>query len=237
MVGSDPGPKTHTVAPTSPLLVEIGAEKGLPAPDPEGEAPREDPATTKPVPASTLRPGAPKVERASNKSDPGPKTHHARLRWNPALEDCAASPETMLFDDPFFTVCQRGRRRLVIGELPAGLRSDHPPQGRTWRACENRMSEVPAWERAQHYHSLMRTDGYRSIRALALAVGEDHARFARVLRILDLPEKVLVALRDHSDNVRVRAKFTERRLRHMMAAGRTEAEFLREIERVLQPSS
>jgi len=90
----------------------------------------------------------------------------------------------------------------------------------------------PPWERAQRYQRTMRENGYRSIRALARATGEDHSRMARVLRVSKLPEAVLAALREHAGNARVRAYFTEKRLRQMVAKKRTETAMLREIERV-----
>jgi hypothetical protein len=104
---------------------------------------------------------------------------------------------------------------------------------REWRAYQNLMSAQPAWERAERYRRLMRENGYRSVRALARATGEDHSRLARVLKVLELPEGVLAALREHSANARVRAHFTEKRLREMVAKKRSETARLREIERVV----
>jgi hypothetical protein len=54
-----------------------------------------------------------------------------------------------------------------------------------------------------------------------------------VLKVLELPEGVLAALREHSGNARVRAHFTEKRLRQMVAKKRSEAFMLREIARVM----
>jgi len=62
----------------------------------------------------------------------------------------------------------------------------------------------PVWERAERYRRLMQEKGYKSIRELARAVGEDHSRVARVLKVLDLPEAVLAELRKHSTNARNR---------------------------------
>lgn len=75
------------------------------------------------------------------------------------------------------------------------------------------MNEEPAWERAGRYRRLMEEKGCRSIRALARAIGEDHSRLARGLKVLDLPEAVLAALRKHSHNARIRAHFAEKWLR------------------------
>ena len=84
---------------------------------------------------------------------------------------------------------------------------------------------------------MMQENGYRSIRALARAAGEDHSRIARVLEVLELPEGVLAALRDHSANARVRAHCTEKRLRQMVTNKHSEAAILREIERVIGDGS
>jgi hypothetical protein len=104
---------------------------------------------------------------------------------------------------------------------------------RQWRAYQNLMNAEPAWERAERYRQMMRDEGYRSVRALARATGEDHSRIARVLKVLELPEGVLAALREHSRNARVRAYFTEKRLRQMVAKKRSETAMLREIERLV----
>jgi hypothetical protein len=140
----------------------------------------------------------------------------------------------MLMIDSYFTVYQGRRRTIVTGEAPEGLPAGRPPQERTWRACRNRMSEEPPWERAERFRRLMEEKGYRSIRALARAIGEDHSRLARVLKVLDLPEAVLAALREHTDDVRVRAHFTEKRLRQLAAKKPCEDTILFEIQSVLQ---
>ena len=64
---------------------------------------------------------------------------------------------------------------------------------RDWQAYLNRMSEEPPWERAWRYRLMMSQQGFKSIRALAWAIREDHSRVARVLQILKLPERVLAA--------------------------------------------
>ncbi|MBI2820183.1 MAG: hypothetical protein HYX73_09410 [Acidobacteria bacterium] len=155
------------------------------------------------------------------------------LAWDPEMEEAPERPLFMLMIDDYFTVYQRRRRRLVSGEAPVGLAGDRPPHARTWRAYQNRMNDEPAWERAQRYRRMMQENGYRSIRALARAMGEDHSRVARVLKVLDLPECVLVALRDHSDDVRVRAHFTEKQLRHLAMKKRSETAILHEIEQAI----
>ena len=146
------------------------------------------------------------------------------------MDEAADRPPCMLMVDKYFAVYQRRRRRLVSGEAPAELVGDRPVQARDWRIYQNRMTEEPPWERAERYRRLMEERGYRSIRALAKAVGEDHSRVARVLKILDLPEAVLAALKEHSNNARVRAHFTEKRLR--AAKKDDESKLLREIARL-----
>lgn len=150
------------------------------------------------------------------------------------MDEVPDRPPFMLMIDNYFTVYQGRRRALVTGEAPAGLPADRPPQERTWRACRNRMNEEPPWERAERLRRLMEEKGYRSIRALARAIGEDHSRLARVFKVLDLPEAALAALREHAGNVRVRAHFTEKRLRQLAAKKRSAKAILREIQKVLR---
>jgi hypothetical protein len=150
------------------------------------------------------------------------------------MDEVPDRPPFMLMIDSYFTVYQGRRRAIVTGQAPAGLPANRPPQERAWRACQNRMNEEPAWERAERYRRLMEEKGYRSIRALARATGEDHSRLARVFKVLDLPEAALAALREHAGDVRVRAHFTEKRLRRMAAKKLDERAILREIHRVVQ---
>jgi hypothetical protein len=154
------------------------------------------------------------------------------LAWDPELEEATERPPYMLMIDDYFTVYQRRRRRLVSGKPPAGVNSERPMHMRDWRVCQNRINDEPAWERAERYRQMMRENGYRSIRALARANGEDHSRIARVLKVLHLPEGVLIALRNHSQDVRVRAHFTEKHLRYLATKKRSETAILREIELV-----
>jgi hypothetical protein len=105
---------------------------------------------------------------------------------------------------------------------------------RDWDAYLNRMSEEPPWERAWRYRLMMSQQGFKSIRALALAIREDYSRVARVLQILKLPESVLAALRAHADHPRIRARFTEKRLRQLVKENADEAAILREIDQVAQ---
>lgn len=148
------------------------------------------------------------------------------------MDEAVERPPYMLMIDEYFTVYQRRRRRIVSGEAPAGVNGGRPIHMREWRVYQNRMNDEPAWERAERYRQMMQENGYRSIRALARAIGEDHSRIARVLKVLHLPEGVLVALRDHSQDVRFRAHFTEKRLRQMVTRSRSEAAILREIEQI-----
>ena len=153
------------------------------------------------------------------------------------MDEAPDHPPFILMVDRYFTVYMGRRRALVTGEAPAGLPAGRPPQERTWRACRNRMNEEPAWERADRYRRLMEEKGYPSICALARAIGQDHSRLARVLKVLDLPESVLAALREHAGDVRVQAYFTEKRLRRMAAKKLGEQAILREMRRVAQGSA
>ena len=118
-----------------------------------------------------------------------------------------------------------------------GFPGEGPCSARDWDAYLNRMSEEPPWERAWRYRLMMSHQGFKSIRALAWALKEDHSRVARVLQILKLPEPVLAALRAHADHPRVRARFTEKHLRQMVKQNVGEAAILREIEQVVQGRS
>lgn len=140
----------------------------------------------------------------------------------------------MILIETRFAVYRNRRRALISGQAPQGINGDRPMHGREWRAYQNRMNGAPAWERAERYRPMMQENGYRSIRALARTTGEDHSRIARVLKVLALPERVLAALRDHSAIARVRAYFTEKRLRQMVTNKHSEAAILREIERVIR---
>ena len=57
---------------------------------------------------------------------------------------------------------------------------------------------------------------------------------ARILKVLELPERVLEALRDHAGDPRLRAHFTEKRLRQLVNENPGEAAILRELEQVIQ---
>jgi len=136
--------------------------------------------------------------------------------------------------DNYFTIYQKRRRALVSGVAPPGLNNVRPLHARAWQAYRNRMNQEPAWERADHYRQMRQEQGFRSIRDLARAIGEDHSRIARVLKVLELPERVLAALRVHATHPRVRAHFTEKRLRQLVRRDQGEAAILREIKRVVQ---
>lgn len=58
-----------------------------------------------------------------------------------------------------------------------------------------------------------------------------------MLKILELPEGVAAALWDHSANARVRAYFTDKRLRQIVVKGRREAAILGKIERIIGDGS
>jgi hypothetical protein len=168
-----------------------------------------------------------------------PDLHHHtplgpnQLAWNPDLEEAGDRPPAMIPIDNYFAVYRNRRRALVSGDAPQGAGGGRPMHARQWRAYQNLMDQEPAWERADRYRRAMQENGYHSIRALARATGEDHSRLARVLKVLKLPEGVLAALREHSGNAQVRAYFTEKRLRQMVAKKRSEAPMLREIGRVI----
>jgi len=150
------------------------------------------------------------------------------------MEEAGEPPPSILLIDNYFAVYRKRRRALISGEVPPGLTGERPLHARAWQAYQNRLHEEPAWERAERYRRMMQEQGSRSIRALARATGADHSRIARILKVLDLPEPVLAALRDHGGHARVRARFTEKRLRQLVRQNRPEAAILREIQQVSQ---
>ena len=150
------------------------------------------------------------------------------------MEEASERPPYTLMIDNYFAVYRGRRRKLISGKPPPGLPCERPVSARDWQAYLNRMSEEPPWERAWRYRLMMSHQGFKSIRALAWALKEDHSRVARVLQILKLPEPVLAVLRTHAGHPRVRAHFTEKRLRQLVRENQPEAEILREIEQVAQ---
>ena len=161
-----------------------------------------------------------------------PGLQQGALGWDPEMEEAGNRPPYILMIDNYFEIYQRRRRVLISGKAPVGLDSDRPPQTRAWRAYQNRMNEDPTWERAERYRQIMQEQGARSIRALAKAIGEDHSRVARILKVLELPQSALEALRRNAHNARLRAHFTERRLRKLVRENQPETAILHEIEHV-----
>lgn len=150
------------------------------------------------------------------------------------MEEAGERPPFILMIDNYFAIYKKRRRALISGVAPPGLGGSQPPQARAWRVYQNRMNEEPAWERAEHYRRMIQEQGSQSIRALARATGADHSRLARILKVIELPERVLTTLRDHTDHPRLRAHFTEKLLRQLVRQDRPEAAILREIEQVIQ---
>ena len=155
------------------------------------------------------------------------------LIWDPEMDEADEEPPYIILPDKYFTVYEHGRRTLLSGQLPPDLASERGIRVRAWRAYQRRMSQEPPWERAERYQQMISQQGFRSIRALARATGEDHSRLAKVLKILELPPSALEALRHNADNARLRAHFTERRLRQMVRKRSGKAAILREIQQVL----
>lgn len=156
------------------------------------------------------------------------------LLWNNEMEEASDQPPSVILINPYFVVYTGRRRKLISGKPPPGHPAERPVTARDWQAYINRMSEEPPWERAWRYRLMLSQQGFKSIRALALAIREDHSRVARILQILKLPERVLAALRAHADHPRIRAHFTEKRLRQLVRQNRAEAAILLEIEQVAQ---
>ena len=83
-------------------------------------------------------------------------------------------------------------------------------------------------------HRSFQEQNSRSIRVLARATGEDHSWIARILKVLELPQRALEALKRNADNVRLRAHFTERHLRQLVRENLGEAAILHGIEQGIQ---
>ena len=150
------------------------------------------------------------------------------------MQEACEEPPYIILPNEYFTVYEHGRRNLLSGLQPPELNGQRGIRARAWRAYQHRMRQEPPWERAERYRRMMQAQGSQSIRVLARAIGEDHSRMARVLKVLELPERVLVALRDHTGHPRVRAHFTEKRLRQLVQQAPGEATILHKIEQVVQ---
>ena len=157
--------------------------------------------------------------------------------WDPDMEEADEEPPYLILHNEYFTVYKHRRRKLLSGQPPPALDARRGISGRTWQAYQRRLSQEPPWERAWRYRLMLSQQGIKSIRVLASALQEDHSRVARVLQILKLPERVLAALRAHAGHPRIRAHFTEKRLRQLVKERWPEAEILREIEQVVQGRS
>ena len=150
------------------------------------------------------------------------------------MEEASDQPPSVILIDPYFVVYTGRRRKLISGKPPPGHPAERPVTARDWQAYLNRMHEEPPWERAWRYRLMMSHQGFKSIRALAWALKEDHSRIARILQILKLPERVLATLRAHAGHPRVRTHFTEKRLRQLVKDDLGEVAILHEIEQVAQ---
>lgn len=156
------------------------------------------------------------------------------LPWDPDLDESAEQTPSILLIDNYFAVYRGRRRALISGTAPAWLNGGQPPQARAWRAYQRRMAQEPPWERAERYQQMIAQQGFRSIRAFARATGGNHSRIAKILKILELPQSVLEALRRNADNARLRNRFTERRLRELVKENRSETAILHEIKQVIE---
>jgi len=177
--------------------------------------------------------------KADGAKEKGPLSPSAAIRlapllWDPEMEEAGNEPHYILLSNNYFTVYKHRRRKLLSGQPPPALDGQRGIRARAWRAYQHRLAQEPPWERARRYRLMISHQGFKSIRALALAIREDHSRVARVLQILKLPESVLAALRTHADHPRVRAHFTEKHLRQLVKDNPGEASILREIEHAAQ---
>ena len=120
----------------------------------------------------------------------------------------------------------------MSGKPPEELRQCRIIDSRTWRRYQGLKDREPPWERALRCQARLAQEGL-SIRDLARSMGVHHSGIARTLELLKLPDEVLQALRRHGTDTRVRAHFTEKRLRAVLADPSSQ-DLLAEIEAILQ---
>ena len=120
----------------------------------------------------------------------------------------------------------------MSGKPPEELRDCRIIDSRTWRRYQGLKDREPPWEKALRCQARLAREGL-SIRDLAQDLGVHHSGLARTLELLKLPVPVLEALRCHGADTRVRAHFTEKRLRAALA-GTYPQDLLAEIQEVLQ---
>ncbi|GEM_PF-6508676 len=142
-------------------------------------------------------------------------------------------PHVVLVDD-YFLVYKNRRRVFVSGQEPPGLQGDRGIPWRAWIRHQNLMTRETAWDRAERYRRLMAEGGHSSVRALARTLGEDFSMVTRWIN-LELPVLLLEALRKHAANPKVRAYFSARRLRQIVAKGRPE-DAVRMVEKIAGPA-
>ncbi|MFQ5670821.1 MAG: hypothetical protein ACE5HD_09940 [Acidobacteriota bacterium] len=150
------------------------------------------------------------------------------------MDEVPDRPPFMLMIDSYFTVYQGRRRAIVTGEAPTGPARRPAAPGTHLAGLpepDERGTRLGAGRTLPPAHGGEGTPEHPSPPPRHR---EDHSRLARVLKVLDLPEAVLAALREHAGDVRVRAHFTEKRLRQFVAKKRTAKAILGEVQEVLQ---
>lgn len=128
--------------------------------------------------------------------------------------------------EDYYTRREEGRKRFVLDEQPDVLRHLETVDQAAWRQYETYLNRTTALERAEFYAQQMANGRFRSIRALARALGRDFSCIARHLRLLDLPEPIRDYLRRHRTPENVR-HFTERQLRELLKLGDSRAAWRR----------
>jgi len=124
--------------------------------------------------------------------------------------------------ETYFTRREHGRKRFVLGERPDVLKHLDSIDQAAWKQYETYLKTTTPLERAEFYARKMEGSRFRSIRALARSLGQHVSGVARHLKLLELPEPILIWLQEHRTPENVRF-FTEKRLLGLLPLGDSRA--------------
>ena len=128
--------------------------------------------------------------------------------------------------EDYFVRREHGRRQFMLGGCPDVLKHLDTIDQAAWRQYQTYLKTTTPLERAEFYARKMEIGRYRSIRALARALGDHVSGVARYLKLRELPELIQTWLREHRTPEHVRY-FTEKRLRELLPLGDTRAAWRR----------
>jgi len=136
----------------------------------------------------------------------------------------------------YFTRAQGKRRFFALDEKPDVLKHLDTVDHRAWEQYQAHLERITPLERAEFYRNLMDQRHFKSICALARAVGKDESGIRPYLNLLKLPGPIRQFLKEHRTPAYVRY-FSEKRLRELLkftdsrAAWRRFREMLRQARR------